>query len=201
MMHGARDITARKSIEWGEVEKDKDGNRQMRYKFDATIWGKDVYTMNKLFTFNVKGNILNMEDVAGFPKKKAEKPVNVSTQEGMKELVEVFFSQNFRDIERDAPVHEGIQPVGAELDEVEIELLLKFQRQLGKMPGGSVLIGEVPPETERQPIRFLKRQGLLDPLAVGHRPLGGTRAENESPCGREDRGPDAHRAKEMPTTE
>ncbi len=31
-------------------------------------------------------------------------------------------------VERDAPVHDGIQPVRAELDEVEIELLLKFQR-------------------------------------------------------------------------
>jgi len=98
MMHGGRDITARKTIEWGEVEKDKDGNRKIRYKFDATIWGKDVYTMNKAFTFDAKGNILNMEDVAGFPKKKVEKPVNVSTQEGMKELVERFFRENFHDI-------------------------------------------------------------------------------------------------------
>jgi hypothetical protein len=39
-----------------------------------------------------------MEDVAGFPQKKAAKPVNVSTQEGMKELVEDFFKSNFRDI-------------------------------------------------------------------------------------------------------
>ena len=39
------------------------------------------------------------------------------------------------DIERDAPVHDGIQPIRAELDEVEIELLLKFQRQLGQTPG------------------------------------------------------------------
>ena len=32
-MHGARDFTARKSIEWGEVEKDGKGNRSIRYKF------------------------------------------------------------------------------------------------------------------------------------------------------------------------
>ena len=98
MMHGGRDITARKSIEWSEVEKDKDGNRKIRYKFDATIWGKDVYTMNKVFTFDAKGNILNMEDVAGYPEKKIAKPVNVNTQEGMKELVERFFRENFHDI-------------------------------------------------------------------------------------------------------
>jgi len=33
-----------------------------------------------------------------FSQKKVEKPVNVSTQEGMKELVEDFFGKNFRDI-------------------------------------------------------------------------------------------------------
>ena len=98
MMHGGRDITARKSIEWGDVEKDKGGNRNIRYMFDATIWGKDVVTMNKVFTFDAKGNIVNMEDVAGYPKKKVAKPVNVNTQDGMKELVESFFSGNFHDI-------------------------------------------------------------------------------------------------------
>ena len=98
MMHGGRDITARKSIEWGEVEKDKDGNRKIRYMFDATIWGKEVYTMNQVFTFDAKGNIANVEDVAGYPKKKIVKPVNVITQEGMKELVEDFFTKNFHDI-------------------------------------------------------------------------------------------------------
>jgi len=33
-----------------------------------------------------------------FSQKKVEKPVNVSTQEGMKELVEDFFGKNYRDI-------------------------------------------------------------------------------------------------------
>ncbi len=98
MMHGGRDITARKTIEWGEVEKDADGNRKIRYKFYATIWDKDVYIMNKVFTFDAKGNILDMVDVEGFPQKKVEKPVNVNTQQGMKELVEDFFSKNYRDI-------------------------------------------------------------------------------------------------------
>jgi len=98
MMHGGTDITARKSIEWGEVQKDGKGNRSIRYKFDATIWDLDVYTMNKVFTFDAKGNIISTEDVAGFPKKKVGKPVNVGTQEGMKELVEDFFGKNFRDI-------------------------------------------------------------------------------------------------------
>ena len=98
MMHGGRDVTARKTIEWGDVDKDAQGNRKIRYKFYATIWDKDIYIMNQVFTFDAKGNLLDVEDVDGFPQKKAEKPVNVSTQAGMKELVEDFFSKNFRDV-------------------------------------------------------------------------------------------------------
>jgi len=98
MMHGARDITARKSIEWGEVEKDENGNRTIRYMYCATIWDKDIYIMNQVFTFDVKGNVLDMENLEGYPRKKVEKPVNVSTEEGMKELVGDFFSKNFRDV-------------------------------------------------------------------------------------------------------
>jgi beta-lactamase regulating signal transducer with metallopeptidase domain len=104
MMHGARDITARRSIEWGEVQKEKNGNRSIRYKFYATIWDRDVYIMNMVFTFDAKGNILSRENVEGFPQKKVIKPADVSTQQGMKELVEDFFSKNFRDVtSRDNP--------------------------------------------------------------------------------------------------
>ena len=99
MMHGARDITARKPIEWGEVHKDENGNRTIRYKYYATIWDKDVLIANQVFTFDAKGNILDVKDVEDFPRKKVKKPVNVNTQEGMKELVEDFFSTNFRDRE------------------------------------------------------------------------------------------------------
>ncbi len=98
MMHGMRDITARKSIEWGEVQQDGKGNRSIRYKFYATIWDRDMYIMNMIFKFDAKGNIISTGDVAGFPQKKVQKPVNVSTQEGMKELVEDFFGKNFHDI-------------------------------------------------------------------------------------------------------
>ncbi len=98
MMHGMRDITARKSIEWGEVQPDGKGNRSIRYKFHATIWDRDVYVNNIMFNFDAKGNIISIENVAGFPQKKVEKPVDVGTAEGMKELVEDFFGKNYRDI-------------------------------------------------------------------------------------------------------
>jgi len=67
MMHGGRDITARKSIEWGEVQKDEKGNRTIRYKYYATIWDKDVYIANQVFRFDPKGNIVSVKDVEGFP--------------------------------------------------------------------------------------------------------------------------------------
>ncbi len=98
MLHSARDITARRSIEWGEIQRDAKGNRTIRYKFDATIWDKDVSIMNKVFTFDAKGNLLDMEDVDGFPVLKEKTPVNINTQEGLKELVEDFFHKNYRDI-------------------------------------------------------------------------------------------------------
>ena len=52
-----------------------------------------------MFTFDAKGNILNMEDVAGYPEKKIAKSQSTSTRRaGMKELVERFFRENFHDI-------------------------------------------------------------------------------------------------------
>ena len=32
-LHGGKDITARKTIEWGNVEKLQNGDRKIRYKF------------------------------------------------------------------------------------------------------------------------------------------------------------------------
>lgn len=98
MMHGGRDITSRKSIEWGDVQKDDQGNRTIRYKFHATVRDKDVYVANQVFTFDAHGNILKVENVAGFPHKQVQKPADVSTQQGMQELVLDFFRKNFRDI-------------------------------------------------------------------------------------------------------
>jgi RNA polymerase sigma factor (sigma-70 family) len=97
MMHGGRDITSRKSIEWGEVEGDGKGNRSIRYRFDAIIWDRDVYAMHKVFTFDATGNLLSMRDVPGFPRK-VEKTVDVGTEAGLKALVEGFFTKNYHDI-------------------------------------------------------------------------------------------------------
>ena len=98
MMHDARDITARKSIEWGDVEEGENGNRSIRYKYSATIWDKDIMIVNQVFTFDPKGNPVGVRHVEGSPKKKPARMVDTSTKEGMIELVNEFFRKNFRDI-------------------------------------------------------------------------------------------------------
>jgi len=65
-----RDISSRSTIEWGNVVKEKNGNSSIRYKYDATIWGKDKMIMNQIFTFDPKGTFVTVTNVEGFPKKK-----------------------------------------------------------------------------------------------------------------------------------
>jgi hypothetical protein len=69
-----RDITSRETLEWGEVEKDKDGNSSIRYKYEATIWSKEIQIMNQIFTFDKKGEFVGVKNVEGYPKKASESP-------------------------------------------------------------------------------------------------------------------------------
>jgi hypothetical protein len=96
--HNYRDVTARKTIEWGDMTTDEKGNRSIRYKYLATIWDKDKMIMNEIFTFDPEGKFVRVQKVAGFPQKYAPEPVDTSTQAGLIKLVEKFFSQNFVDI-------------------------------------------------------------------------------------------------------
>jgi hypothetical protein len=95
-MTNARDITMRKSLEWGDVQTDDDGNRTIRYKFEALIWDKDRVVFCFDLTFNKDGDMVNLNRIEGYPKP-VEKP-DVTTLEGVQKLVERFFSQNFFDI-------------------------------------------------------------------------------------------------------
>jgi len=94
--HNARDITMRKSLEWGEVKTNDKGNRTIRYKFEALIWDKDRFIFCSDFTFDKDGNYVSMTHIEGFPQP-VEKP-DVTTLDGVKKLVEKFFTQNYRDI-------------------------------------------------------------------------------------------------------
>ncbi len=97
-LHNFRDVTARKSIQWGEPETDENGNRSIRYMYEAQIWDKDWKIMNQIFTFNKDGGFVSYKNVEGYPKDKEVVKVDTTTEDGMKALVEKFFSQNFRDI-------------------------------------------------------------------------------------------------------
>lgn len=97
-LNNFRDITARKSMDWGHVESDKDGNRTIRYQYTATIWDKKKKVMNQLFTFDKEGIFVKVDHVDGYPKDVEEKQWDTTTDKGMKELVERFFSRNYRDV-------------------------------------------------------------------------------------------------------
>ena len=58
-----KDVTARKSLGWGEPVVDKDGNVSIVYQFESTILGKDLTVSEKIFTFDRKGNFVSTKDV------------------------------------------------------------------------------------------------------------------------------------------
>jgi hypothetical protein len=97
-LNNSKGVLARKSLEWGEVETATDGNRSIRYQYEAPIRDKDMVVMNQVFTFDPAGNFVSLKSVEGFPKPKTAKPADTTTQAGMKELVEDFFQHNFRDV-------------------------------------------------------------------------------------------------------
>jgi hypothetical protein len=118
-MHNFKDVTARKSLEWGEVATSSEGKRSIRYRYEARIWDKEVMLMNQSFTFDRQGKFLAYANEAGFPKKKEAKPVDTSTKQGLMQLVEDFFQDNFRDI----TFHEALEwgePVKADSGNVSI---------------------------------------------------------------------------------
>jgi hypothetical protein len=63
-----RDITARETVEWGDVGKDDKGNSTIRYKYNATIWGKDKKVLDQVFTFDPKGEFVSVKTASETPK-------------------------------------------------------------------------------------------------------------------------------------
>jgi hypothetical protein len=57
------DITARETMEWGDLEKSPDGNVAIRYKYRAKIWDKDTVLKNEVFTFTPKGEFVSVKDL------------------------------------------------------------------------------------------------------------------------------------------
>ncbi len=99
--HNYRDITSRRTVEWGQPTTDAKGNVSISYKYEQVIWDKDKYLANQIFTFDKHGNYLNARKVEGFPKSLGTVPVpaeDISSKEAVKKLVNKFFSRNYRDI-------------------------------------------------------------------------------------------------------
>ncbi len=61
--HNFRDITARDAIEWGDGQVLPNGNQSIRYKYRATIWGRQHVVSNKVFTFDANGEFVSIKDV------------------------------------------------------------------------------------------------------------------------------------------
>jgi prepilin-type processing-associated H-X9-DG protein len=108
--HNYRDITARRTIEWGEPAVDAEGNMSIRYKYEATIWDKDKIIGNKVWTFDKQGKFLYVRRVG------AE---DIYSLAGAKALVEDFFANNYRDITSKETIEWG-QPVKQENGNVSI---------------------------------------------------------------------------------
>ena len=103
-LHNFRDITSRKSLEWGDLQTETSGTRSIRYMYEAKIWDKDTIIDNRVFVFDRDGKVLSWDNQPGYPKNKQAKVWDPTTTEGMNELVEDFFTRNFRDItERENP--------------------------------------------------------------------------------------------------
>ncbi len=83
-----RDITARKTIEWGEAY-GHDQTYSIRYKYEATIWDKDKIINNEVYTFDKDGKYVSVKKI---------RDSEVGSTEWMKELVKHFFNNNYRDI-------------------------------------------------------------------------------------------------------
>ena len=69
-----RDVTSKKIIEWGRPKTDKDGNRSIRCKLEATIWDKDKKIMNVIFTFSPEGKFISSEIINSIHKPKTDTP-------------------------------------------------------------------------------------------------------------------------------
>ena len=63
-----RDVAARKSVDWGELKIDEQGNKSVRYMYQALLWGKERKIMNQEFTFDQNGEFIGYENVPGYPK-------------------------------------------------------------------------------------------------------------------------------------
>ena len=62
--HNFRDVTSRKTLEWGDIEKHPNGNRSIRYKYLATFHqNPEKVVVNQIFTFDADGKFVDYKNV------------------------------------------------------------------------------------------------------------------------------------------
>ena len=64
-LHNFRDITSRKSLEWGDLQTETSGTRSIRYMHEAKIWDKDTIIDNRVFVFDRDGKVLSWDNQPG----------------------------------------------------------------------------------------------------------------------------------------
>ncbi len=62
-----RDVTARKTLAWGQPMEDANGNVSITYKYLATIWDKDKKVIEQRFTFTPQGKYVSAETIETGP--------------------------------------------------------------------------------------------------------------------------------------
>ena len=65
--HNYRDITARQTLEWGEVQKEPNGNLSIRYKYRATIRDKGTFVIEEQYTFGPDGQFVSVKSLSKVP--------------------------------------------------------------------------------------------------------------------------------------
>jgi len=84
-----RDITARKTIEWGQPETTAGGNLAIRYKYLATIWNKDKQIIEQRFTFTPQGKYVSAETI-----EKGPAPAEMTAAPSVVETTPVTFADD-----------------------------------------------------------------------------------------------------------
>jgi hypothetical protein len=92
-LHNFRDITWRKSLEWGDVQTGADNVRSISYRYEAKIWDKETLIMEQVFTFTADGKFVEYKNSPGFPKKKEAVAAGRDDAEGDDRAGGGFFQQ------------------------------------------------------------------------------------------------------------
>ena len=97
-LHNFRDVTLRKSLEWGPVKTNDQGHRSIRYKYEALILDQEQKIINQIFTFDVKGHYLEHETLETIPQERNKQ--DTITKKSIQFLIQ-FLEEKFITVHQD----------------------------------------------------------------------------------------------------